>query len=32
MNGYRPRPVTAYGTEMISDWSVKVYGLVACRR
>ncbi len=27
MNGYQPRPVTTYGTETISGWPVKVYGL-----
>ena len=27
MNGYQPRLVSAYGTETISSWPVKIYGL-----
>lgn len=27
MSQYQPRPVTAYGVEMISGWPVKIYGL-----
>lgn len=27
MDGYQPRPVTAYGVETISGWPTKIYGL-----